>query len=212
MHQALMGRIFKVGLTSVLLAGLWGCGGGGDDPANGSPGLLYSDLQDLDTTIQSHVETVEGVLGTGARSVQQEAAAVLTPADWEALRAESVDYSTEMNHMLGSLGEDVTSAGDCQISYGGMMYGPPDSGGSCPCQSYLDGIGRELDRHLRDMSSWMDQHDPSGLWQEMIRHRDRMRSHITDMGSHMEHLYGHDGWMDGWDEGHMDDGPNMMGQ
>lgn len=198
MHQIRIGTFLIMGFVSLLLAGFLGCGGDGNNSGDNSPGVLASDLQALDTRLQSHVHSVDSILGSAAGAAAASAAA-LPSTDWGAIQAERDRYSQDMRSILNDMGQNVGSIGDCRIMCGGTTYGPPGTA-SCSSQPDMDSTFQELDNHLQHMSSWMNQQDPSGLGQEMGRHRDQMRADILDMGSHMDQLYGgHDGWMNGWD-------------
>lgn len=199
MHRIRIGTILTMGFVSLLLAGFLGCGEDGNGSGDNSPGVLASDLQALDTRLQSHVDSVDRILVSVAGAAAYSPAA-LSGTDWGAIQAERDRYAQDMRSILGDMGQNVGSIGDCRITCGGTTYGSPGSA-SCSSQPDMDRTFQELDHHLQEMSWWMNQHDPSGLLQEMGRHRDQMRADILDMGSRMDQLYGgHDGWMNGWDD------------
>jgi len=53
----------------------------------------------------------------------------------------------------------------------------------------------ELDQHLDEMPAWMNQQDPSALWEEMGRHQEWMQSDIQEMDAQMRQMYGTHGGM-----------------
>jgi hypothetical protein len=115
--------------------------------------------------------------------------------DWQTIRMETQDYGQDMEQIMNDLGDTVTMVGACQMMMDGMMFGSPDAGNTCPCQPYMDVFTEEVEEHLDGMLGWLDLENPSGLRQEMNSHRNLMRSHIQEMGSHMRQTYGSQGGM-----------------
>ncbi len=194
-------------LPAIVMFGLWGCGVGHDDMGGtGSDGLsmLEPSIQALDNRLQSHYTAVTGVLNSAdARNAATQGirsgayAAVqdlgLMDEDWQAIRMETEDYGQDMHRILNDLGETVTMIGACQMMMGGMMFGSPNAGNTCPCEPYMDTSTEELEQHIAEMLTWMDREDPSRLWEEMDSHWGVMRTDIRDMGSHMRQVYGSQG-------------------
>ena len=201
-----------------LFIGLWGCGDDHNQTGTDalwlflssifSPNMLEPSIQALDTRLQSHYETVTGVLDSAeavnaatrvdpleASTETQELG--LMNEDWEVMHGERDDYAQDMRRILNNLGETVTTVGACQMMMGGMMFGHQQAEDVCPCEPYMDVTDEELDQHLSEMLAWMNQQDPSGLLEEMNRHWEEMRSHIEDMDSHMQQTYGSHGGMMG---------------
>ena len=188
--------------------GLWGCGGDDNQTGTDALSMLEPSIQALDTRLQSHYETVAGVLNSAeARNAATqggpfEASAEtqelgLMNEDWEAIHRERGDYGQDMHRILNNLGEAVTTVGACQMMMGGMMFGHQHDEDTCPCEPYMDVTDEEIDQHLSEMLTWMNQQDTPNLWGEMDRHWELMRSHIQDMGSHMQQVYGSHGGMMG---------------
>lgn len=169
------------------LAGSAGCGGG-SEAGGGGFALLAPDLQRLTSRLQAHYETVQGLLGPSR--------AADAPPDWDAVQREREEYGQQMRSTLDDLGEKAAAVGNCRMTMGGMMKGPPD-GAACPCQPYVGDVSEELEAHLSKMLAWMDLEDPGNLWQEMQRHMEEMGSHLEDMASHMGQVYGPHGVMGG---------------
>jgi hypothetical protein len=195
-------------VPAIVFIGLWGCGD--DDTQTGTDALsmLEPSIQALDTRLQSHYETVAGVLNSAearndatqggpfeASAETQELG--LMNEDWEAIHRERGDYGQDMHRILNNLGETVTTVGACQMMMGGMMFGHQHDEDTCPCEPYMDVTDEEIDQHLSEMLTWMDQQDPSGLLEEMNGHWEQLRSHIQDMDSHMRQTYGSHGGMKG---------------
>ena len=61
----------------------------------------------------------------------------------------------------------------------------------------MDDATGELGTHLSNMLTWMEQHDPNGLWQEMGRHMQQTGSRIQNMSSHMNQVCRPHGMMNG---------------
>jgi hypothetical protein len=188
--------------------GLWGCGDDHNQTGTDALSMLEPSIQALDTRLQSHYETVTGVLNSveaGNASTQGGPLEASTDAqelglmneDWEAIHRERDDYGQDMHRILNDLGESVSRVGDCQMMMGGMMFGHQHAEDTCPCEPYMDTTDEEIDQHLSEMLTWMDQQDTSGLWEEMNGHWEQMRSHIQDMDSHMRQTYGSHGGMMG---------------
>jgi hypothetical protein len=188
--------------------GLWGCGGDDNQTGTDALSMLKPSIQALDTRLQSHYETVAGVLNSAeagnsstrrgsfeASTYTQELA--LTNEDWQAIHRERDDYGQDMHRILNDLGETVSVVGDCQMMMGGMMFGHQQAEGTCPCEPYMDVTDEEIDEHISEMLAWMNQQNPSGLWEEMNRHSEQMRFQIDDMDSHMRQTYGSHGGMMG---------------
>jgi hypothetical protein len=188
--------------------GLWGCGDDNNQTGTDALSMLEPNIQAMDSRLQSHYETVTGVLisaEAGNASTQGgpfEASTythglALTNEDWQAIHRERDDYGQDMHRILNDLGETVSVVGDCQMMMGGMMFGTSNVGNTCPCQPYMDTSTEELEQHLDEMLTWMDLEDSSRLWEEMDSHRGVMRSDIEEMGSHMRQVYGDHGGMMG---------------
>ena len=195
-------------VPAIVFIGLWGCGD--DDTQTGTDALsmLEPSIQALDTRLQSHYETVAGVLNSAearnaatqgglfeASAETQELA--LMNEDWQAIHRERDDYGQDMHRIMNNLGETVTTVGTCRMMMGGMMFGHQRDEDTCPCEPYMDVTDEEIDQHLSEMLAWMDQQDPSGLWEEMNRHSEQMRFHVDGMDSHMRQTYGSHGGMMG---------------
>lgn len=204
----MMGRIRKCTLGLLLpvgmLAGLGGCGTDHGDMVGAETdalGLLEPGIRALDNQLQSHYSAVTGILNAANVSTASkegaglEAAPVsetygLTDEDWQALLMETQGYGQDMTRIMNDLGDTVTMIGTCQMMMGGMMFGSENGVGTCPCQPYMITSVEEIQQHLDEMLDWMELEDSSGLLEEMNSHRNLMRSHILDMGSHMRQTYG----------------------
>ena len=207
MMKHIRGSMLTIFLSTAIVVGISGCGGGHDGIGDGGSdalSMLEPSIQALDNRLQSHYTAVTGVLNSadagnaatqGIRSEEYSAAQDLglMDEDWLAIRMETEDYGQDMQRILDDLGETVTMIGACQMMMGGMMFGSPNAGNTCPCQPYMNTSTEEVEQHLDEMLTWMDREDPSKLWEEMNSHRGAMRSDIQDMGSHMRQVYGSQG-------------------
>ena len=211
MMKHIRGSMPAILLSTAIVAGVSGCGAG-HDGIGGTDGdalsMLEPGIQALDNRLQSHYTAVTDVLNSadersavtqGTRSGADAAVQDLglMDEDWQAIRMETEDYGQDMHRILNDLGERVTMIGACQMTMGGMMFGSPNGGNTCPCEPYMDTSTEELEQHLDEMLRWMDREDLSRLWEEMDSHRGVMRSDIEDMGSHMRQAYGAHGGMMG---------------
>ncbi len=174
-------------LWGLLTVGFLGCGGDHSTGQNGFA-LLEPSLKSLTSRLQAHYGTIQGLLGSSIT--------IATTPDWNAIQRERDEYGQQMHDSLNDLGEKVTMIGNCWMMMGDMMEDTGD-GTICPCQPYMENAIDELDTHLSNMLSWMNQHDPDGLWEEMGRHMQQMGSSIQNMSSHMNQLYGPHGMMNG---------------
>jgi hypothetical protein len=188
--------------------GLWGCGDDNNQTGTDALSMLEPNIQAMDSRLQSHYETVTGVLisaEAGNASTQGgpfEASTythglALTNEDWQAIHRERDDYGQDMHRILNDLGETVSVVGDCQMMMGGMMFGHQHDEDTCPCEPYMDVTDEEIDQHISEMLAWMNQQNPSGLLEEMDRHWEQMGSHIQNTHSHMRQTYGSHGGMMG---------------
>jgi hypothetical protein len=206
----MINRIRKVELAQVvsiaMLVLLLGCGADLDETDDF--GLLESGIQALDTRLQSHHATVTGILNSlenrnvamGGVSLEAQTKVIglgTLDEDWEAIHREWENYGEDMHRILNELGETVTMIGACQMMMGGMMFGTPNAENTCLCEPYMDTSIEEVDQHLSEMLTWMNQQDTPNLWGEMDRHWELMRSQIQDMDSHMQKVYGSHGGMMG---------------
>ncbi len=203
-------RLFMLAVffSTALAPAVSSCGSGHDDmggTASDSWSMLAPRIKALDTRLQSHYTTVAWVLNAGnagTQGLRPLAAAAAQGSgsmneDWQAIRTETEDYTHDMQRILENLGHTVTAFGACRMMMGGVMYGSPDSGNTCPSEPHMERSREEVEQHLGETLDWVDLEDPSGLRQEMDRHRYLMGSHILDMGSHMRHTYGSPGGMGG---------------
>jgi hypothetical protein len=178
---------------------VWGCTG------RDSYGLLELGLDALDARLQSHDSTISGIMnsiGDGTMGIQPD-------ETWEMILMETEDYGQDMHWILGQLGEGVSMMGTCQMMMGGTMFGSPTAGDTCPSQPYMDGSTAEIDQHLSEMLTWMEQENLQSLWEEMDTHWEQMGTNLLDMRSHMQETFGppEGGMMDDPSPGGMTPGP-----
>jgi len=198
-------------IGALLLAILAFSGCGHDGMGSGTEdyySMLEPDVHALYSRLQSHYDTVAGVVNfvnqggneserIGMGTPSDGPLNVLSAEDWETVQQEREDYDQDMHRTLKDLGETVATIGACRMMMGGMTFGPEDTGIECPCGPYMETSTEELEIHLSEMISWMDQEDMSGLWEEMEDHWEQMGSHIQVMASHMRQIFGSGGGMMG---------------
>ncbi|MGW8179399.1 MAG: hypothetical protein ACWGQW_11660 [bacterium] len=194
-------------LPGFVLIGLWGCGDDHNETGTDALSRLEPGIQALDNRLQTHYETVTGILnsaGAGNASTRGRTLGASTDTqelglmneDWEAIHREREDYGQDMHRMLNDLGDTVSMVGDCQMMMGGMMFGNQHAADTCPCEPYMDVTDEEVDQHMSEMLDWMNQQNPSGLWEEMDRHWEQLKSDIQNLHSHMRQTYrAHGGMM-----------------
>ena len=185
MHHEMSNRYFLLFIL-FLVPGFSGCGsdhhGGMDDLSTAN---VY--LQALDQRLESHFDTVQGILEISDRGIPGTADLdSLSDSHWEELRIEYDAYREVMHEYMNAYGGTMAMFGNCRMRAGGVWYGPEGSFGSCPCQPYLNRTETELDSHLSDMFLWMELEAPGLLRTEMDRHRSQMRFHLDAMTGHMQ--------------------------
>ncbi len=190
----------------IVVLGTLGCGTGDSGPGSATDTLSMLDqgVQALDSELDTHYQTVTGILDSSAApevategfvATTEAAPEASTPQDqeWQAIEQERENYGEQMHRILDDLGESVTEIGDCGMMMGGRMFGDQNAVQTCSCEPYMDSSTEEIELHLREMERWMEHRDAQGLLQEMDRHREEMRTRIQQMGAHMREQYGSPG-------------------
>lgn len=173
-----------------------GCGGGHGMAGGSAFGMLDPQIQAMNNRLATYFETVQGNLAdieTGGLTPSEIGAGSQEMA-WASLETVKEEYGRWMHARLNALGETAAFAGKCWMMMGDAMIGPyPEGGGTCPCAPYMNQSVEELNRHLSEMSAWMQNRDPSGIPDEMNAHWGAMSGHLMRMRASMQQMHGSSG-------------------